>query len=173
VPPKLGKVERANMGRKRFKRNGSKRAGGSFFALPCRVLDSRAYIGLSMYARALLIDLGAQYRGDNNGDLAAPWRLMKARGWRSQDTLHKAKRELLSAGLIVETRLGSRPNRATLYALTFYGIDDCGGKLDLPAKAFPFGQWARSEPALPLVEGTRGRRSGANPNTPGVATVTG
>ena len=64
---------------------------------------------------------------------------MRARGWRSEETLHKAKKELLQAQLIVESRKGGRPNGTTLYALTFFTLDNCGGKLDIRLAGFPYG----------------------------------
>lgn len=105
--------------------------------LPMSVLNSRAYIEATPYAKALLLDLYAQYRGNNNGDLCAAWKLMKQRGWRSEATLHKAKRELLELGLLYETRKGARPNKASLFAVTWLDLDDCQGKLDVTAAAFP------------------------------------
>src|SRR5665647_1409235 len=94
----------------KYKSAKEKRDGGAFLTVPATVLNGAAYIGLSAHARMLLFDLLAQYRGDNNGDLCAPWKLMRPRGWKSEQTLHYAKRELLEAGLICETRKGARPN---------------------------------------------------------------
>ena len=94
----------------------------------------------------LLFDLAAQYRGDNNGDLCAAWKLMHPRGWKSEETLCKAKRDLLEACLIVETRKGARPNKCSLFALTWYALDDCGGKLDISAQSFPRGAYRLKEP---------------------------
>jgi hypothetical protein len=108
------------MARNRHKGN---RIGGPFLALPRDLIDHPAYIGLSAYAKALLIDLGAQYKGDNNGDLACAWKLMRKRGWRSEATLHKAKHELLKGGFIFEARKGRRPNVCGLYALTWPLLD--------------------------------------------------
>jgi len=44
---------------------------GAFARLPIAVLNSCAYVEAGAHARMLLIDLFAQYRGDNNGDLCA------------------------------------------------------------------------------------------------------
>ena len=85
---------------------------------------------LSPRATKLLIDIGLQYRGRNNGDLAAPLSQMKKRGWNSSDQLNKAKRELLLKGMIIVTRQGGL-NKPTLFALTWLPIDDCSGKLDI------------------------------------------
>lgn len=138
------------MARKRFKGASEKRDGGTFVIIPLAVLTSRAYLDASPHARMLLFDLLAQYRGNNNGDLCAAWRLMKPRGWRSPVTLNKAKRELLELGLIVETRKGARPNKASLYALTWHALDECSGKLDLSSKAFPRSAYLKRNTPPPL-----------------------
>ena len=96
------------------------------------------------------MDLVVQYRGDNNGDLCAAWKLMKPRGWRSEATLHKAKRELIELGLIVETRKGWRPNKASLYAVTWLDLDYCGGKLDISQKGFTRGAYRLLDP-MPVM----------------------
>ena len=111
--------------RDRWKEGRDKRERGRFLALPYAVLTSAAYLSLSPHGIKLLIDLGAQYNGSNNGDLSAAWKLMRPRGWRSEETLAKAKKELLRTQLIVETRKGWRPNRASLYAITFFALDHC------------------------------------------------
>lgn len=133
-----------------FKNAKGKRDGGAFVALPMSVLNSRAYLSASPYARMLLLDLSAQLRGNNNGDLAAPWKWMKPRGWRSEATLQKAKKELIHLGLIAETRKGARPNKATLYAVTWHDLGDCGGKLDIMPSAFPRGAY-RLLDAVPAI----------------------
>jgi hypothetical protein len=115
---------------------------GWFFRMPVAVLDSPAYCGLTFKARSLLLDLGAQYRGNNNGDLAAPWSWMKARGWKSKDTLRRALTELLEAGMIEQTRQGGL-HCPSLYAVTWLGINECGGKLDVPATSVQSGLWRR------------------------------
>lgn len=104
----------------RFKGN---RLSGGFLAVPHSVLSAPGFVALSPYAKALLLDLGAQYKGDNNGDLSVAWKLMQPRGWQSQTTLHKAKAELLKAEFIFETRKGQRPNKCSLYAMTWHLLD--------------------------------------------------
>lgn len=134
----------------RAKHGKQDRDGGAFLAVPMSVLNSAAYVGLNAHARMLLWDLAAQYRRDNNGDLCAAWKLMKPRGWKSEDTLHKAKSELLESGLIAETRKGARPNKASLYGLTWFALDHCGGKLDVKPQGFPRGAYRANEP-LPTI----------------------
>jgi predicted DNA-binding transcriptional regulator AlpA len=107
------------------KRKGEhKPIGESFVALPHSVVRCSGYIALTSHAKVLLVDMANMYNGKNNGDLSAAWRLMKPRGWKSQDTLNAAKQELLAAGFLFETRKGGRPNRASLYALTWRSLND-------------------------------------------------
>lgn len=122
---------------KRFKDAKDKRDSGKFFALPDSVLNGAAYLSLSAHARMLLFDLFAQYNGNNNGDLCMAFSLMKARGWRSTHTLQNAKKELLEAQLIFETRKGARPNKTSLYAVTWLALDDIGNKLEFDPRVFP------------------------------------
>ena len=135
-----------NRQRERFK---SRKDTGWFMRIPVEVLDSPGYRALSFKARALLLDLGAQYRGRNNGDLAAPWSWMKARGWKSKDTLRRALLELLASGMIEQTRQGGL-HCPSLFAFTWLPIDDCGDKLDVPATSVPSGLWRRP-PAAALA----------------------
>ena len=104
-------------------RHKGNRVGEGFLALPYSVLNSPLFLTLTPHAVKLLLDVAAQYRGDNNGDLALAWKLMQPRGWRSEATLHKAKRELLDAGFFYETRKGRRPNVCSLFALTWPMLD--------------------------------------------------
>jgi hypothetical protein len=97
----------------------SGRDGSGFVAMPWVVLDSPAYLSLSKHARCLLFDLARQLRADNNGSLLCSRAYMNPRGWKSSDMLTKAKRELLEAGLLHETVVGQRPNKASWYAVTW------------------------------------------------------
>lgn len=151
------------MSRKSFKNGKDKRDGGAFVSVPLSVLNSRAYLTTSAYSRMLLFDLLSQYRGNNNGDLCAAWKLMRPRGWRSESTLDKAKRELLRLELIVETRKGARPNKASLYALTWYALDHCDGKLDMTSQSYPRGAYKLLDP-MPAI-----RVKNASLTTPPVA----
>lgn len=115
------------------------------------VLRSQCFSRLGPHAVKLLMDLLAQYKGDNNGDLCAAWTLMKKRGWRSRDTLSKARRELLEGEWVTVTRQGGR-HVPTLYALTFYAIDECRGKLDIQSTHSPPGNWRKNEPMSPVLQ---------------------
>lgn len=99
------------------------RDGILFVALPYTVLDSPAFLGLSYSARSLLLDLARQFTGNNNGKLVLCDKALEPRGWTSSATVHKAKKELLEAGLICETRKGHKPNKASWFALTWRSLD--------------------------------------------------
>ena len=119
----------------------------SFLGLPHHVLDHDNFRTLSPRATKLVIDIAAQYRGNNNGDLSAPLSLMKKRGWNSSDQLHKAKKELVENDVIRVARQGGL-NRCNLYALTWLPIDECNGKLDIASTTTAPVNW-RNKSASP------------------------
>ena len=124
---------------KRWKQKG-RRDSGSFVMLPHAVLRNPNYARLSYSARSLLFDLLSQYNGKNNGDFSLAPKIMQAKGWRSQGTVHQAKKELLKTGWIICTRQGGR-NMPSLFAVTFQSIDECKGKLDVKETATALGYW--------------------------------
>lgn len=131
------------MPRSRAKATG-RSEGGSYVAMPHAVLRHPNFVNLSPRATKLLMDLCSAYNGRNNGDFATAWTVMKTRGWRSRDQLFKAQQELLEKGFIIKTRQGGR-NRCNLFAITIWAIDDCGGKLEVPATNTPTGEWRRTK----------------------------
>lgn len=118
---------------------------GSFTLLSHRVLECEAYPQLSGKGVKLLVDLCTQYRGSNNGDLGMAWKIMRKRGWRSRDTLDRARKELVDNGFITQTRQGGR-NQCNLYAVTWLAIDDCNGKLDCAPTNVALGYWKDGRP---------------------------
>lgn len=117
----------------------------TFSQLPHHITDSKEYARLTARAVKLLVDLLAQYRGTNNGDLStAPGTDscpgMRSRGWRSHSNLQSAIAELLDAGFVVQTRLGGR-HRPALFALTWLPIHECGGKLEVRPSRGPLNLW--------------------------------
>ena len=116
---------------------------GIFFGLPHKLINTKKYRSLSPHAVKLMVDLGSQYRGFNNGDLCLSWSVMEKYGWRSRSTLFKAKNELLKVEFIINTRQGGR-NRASLFAITWREINDCNGKLDFDPSKFAPGKWLDS-----------------------------
>jgi hypothetical protein len=117
-----------------------RRERGNFLLVPADVANSPNFCRLSMKSKALILDMGARYNGHNNGDLAMPWSWMKLRNWRSKDTLKNAKDELIQYGIIELTRQGGL-HGPSLYAFTWMPINECNGKLDVPASAVPSGKW--------------------------------
>lgn len=107
------------MGRERTK-GGIK---GRFLALPHTVMDAAAFINLSAPATRLLLDIARQYVGTNNGQLLCTLSVLKRRGWSSNDTLIRARRDLESAGFIQQTRLPMMPRRAAWYGITWRPLD--------------------------------------------------
>lgn len=124
--------------------------GHSFVALPHHLLEHPAFLELSGYATKALLLLAAQYKGKNNGDLCATQELAARSGWTSKGSFHRALVELEAAGFIVKTRQGGR-NRCSLYALAWKPIDECGGKLDVPASRVASNEWLHGRKSHPPV----------------------
>lgn len=145
------------------RKNIGRAESGGYFTQPHAVMASPNYRALSAHAVKLLNDLGLQFRGANNGDLSAAWKIMQPRGWRSRDTLGRALAELLHFGMIEKTRQGGL-NHCSLYALTWLAIDECRNKLDVSATRVASGLWKTPQPPIPKRE-----RKNATPNTTGVS----
>ena len=148
----------------RHKKQKSNWGGGGFAALPHRVLASPKFATLSPQATKLLIDLVAQYTGFNNGDLCAAMTVMRARGWRSDGALQRAKQELLQAGFMMVSRKGGR-HRPDLLAVTFYNVNDCLdknglSKLEINPTHAPTNDWLRDTP-VPNIDEARKRKKKA------------
>ena len=126
----------------RRRRNKGRRTGKSVVQMPHDLLDHTVFTSLSARAIKLLLDICAQYKGHNNGDLSATMSLMRARGWSSNDQLFKARDELVAKSLIQVTRQGGL-NRCTLFALTWFPINECGGKLDVAETKVARNEWRK------------------------------
>ncbi|MEA9884740.1 hypothetical protein VDG05_10350 [Xanthomonas campestris pv. raphani] len=111
--------------RQRYK---GRREGGTFTAIPHALQDSANWRQCSGTGIKLLLDIARQYNGRNNGDLSAAMTILKSSGWSSPDTLNNALKELRHYGFLILTRQGGL-NMPSLYALSWLGIDPCGGKL--------------------------------------------
>lgn len=136
------------MALKRQRVKGRKESG-SFIAIPKEILESEQYAQLRPWSVKLMIDLYAQYNGKNNGDFCAAWSIMKKRGWQSKGPLYRAVKELLKTGFIMQTRQGGK-HKASLYAVTFKAIDECGGKLEVNPTPVPPATWKKTE-SLPRM----------------------
>lgn len=128
----------------RIKAKG-RREGGAFVPLPCSVLNHPNFSALSGKALKLLMDMLSQIRfkkdgPNNNGDITATWSILNQRGWRSKETLENAIEELLHYGFIMVTRKGGR-HQCSLYAVTWWAVNECGGKLDVSETRTPPNDW--------------------------------
>jgi hypothetical protein len=102
-----------------------KRAKGRFVGIPFSVLNSERGKSLTAIESKLLLDLGLQYNGNNNGRLSPTYSLMKERNWSSTGTLYKARQGLEHKGFIVTTKIGKKiKGDCTLVAFTWNGIDE-------------------------------------------------
>ena len=128
------------MTKKSYSRSKGRREKGPFSMLPHQVMDSPNYRVLSHRAVRLLTDLCRQYNGRNNGDLCASYSVMKQRGWSSKDQLYKALEELTYYGFLLKARQGGR-HRCSLFALTYFSVDECAGKHDLQPTNTPPSNW--------------------------------
>ena len=131
-----------------MRRNKGRMMTDSFVRIPHHVINHEIVRTLSCRATKLFVDLLAQYRGYNNGDLCAPLSLMKERGWKSSDQLQKAKNELIEKDVITVTRQGGR-NKCSLYAVTWFQIDECNGKLDVASTTTAPVNWKEGLPSPP------------------------
>jgi hypothetical protein len=136
-------------------RSPKDRVAGPFVALPHAVIDSQGYRSLGYAARALLVEIARQYRGDNNGRLLASRAYMLDRGWNSSDVLSRAKADLLKAGLIHETVKGRRPNKASWYACTWWKLDRHPGYDEGGAESFVRGTYGPPVEALKPAKPSR------------------
>ena len=116
-----------------------------FLRLPRPVYDSPNVIMLSPSALKLLIDIGIQYNGGNNGDLQASLNPLRTRGWDSSSTLNRARQELLHYGFIELTRQGGL-GCCSLYAITWESIDGCNGKIQVPSTKVASRLFERTQP---------------------------
>jgi len=156
-----------------FKRQLAKgrREGGPFVPIPCSVLDHENFLALSGKASKLLLDMAAQIRfgkdgPKNNGDITIAWSVMQQRGWRSKETLHNAIDELEYYGFISLTRQGGR-HKCSLYAITWWAVNECGGKLDSGETRVPSNDWKTAkEPRKPAK-----RRSSKSKSVPRLSVI--
>lgn len=118
---------------------------GRFILIPHSVMNHPNYYNLSGNAIKLLAELVKQYNGRNNGKLCAIFSQLKLRGWKSQGTLDRAKKELIKANLIFITKVstfGQSGKSPMYFAVAWQNIDEINGfKMDVeptrkPIRAF-------------------------------------
>ncbi|MFZ5701810.1 MULTISPECIES: hypothetical protein [Pseudomonadota] len=124
------------MGRSRSKPKAPCRAdtrGGQWAGLPWVVIDSPAYQALSLYARAVLVEIVRRMDGFNNGKIAISQREIAARlGTSNFRAIGKAIAELMQHGFLLVSAEGEWAQRkAREYRLTFVSTQK--GHLIIPA----------------------------------------
>ena len=142
-------MSNSNVGRNRYtsgtrrKKLKGRSEQGSFLLIPHHILKSDEFGSLRSWAAKLLIELAKEYKGSNNGDFSATFPTLKKRGWNSPGTLSTALAELQAAGWILKTRQGGR-NCCSLYAVTWWALDDCAGKHDYAAETVARHDWKKN-----------------------------
>ena len=136
-------------GRGNGRKGDSGRDSGGFAAVPWSVLDSPAYARLSHPAKALLMEFARQFVRDNNGRLLCSMAHLGPRGWRSNDVITRAARELVAAGFVHQTVQGQRPNKASWYAVTWRSLDRHPGYDLGAAESFERGSYRKNAPLTP------------------------
>lgn len=156
---------------KKWKNAGDSRDADGFVALPWAVLDSAAYQALGHPAKGLLLEFARQYIRDNNGRLLASAAYLKDRGWRSNDVINRAKKELIDAGFIHETAKGQRPSKASWYAVTWAALDRIPGYDTGAAETFQRGAYRANAPltitSRPTNKAKTMTKTPTNPDTNG------
>lgn len=156
---------------------------GRLVALPRAVAESKAFIGASHRAKAMLWEFAMAHNGSNNGHITmstAPRRedgppgpiRLSERGWTSADAVHLAILELMERGLILQTRQGGLGIGPSRYALTWHRITSFVG-LDIEPRHYHPGVWAlcnlpataRRKPPAKNHEVSSDHRSEPVPNT--------
>jgi hypothetical protein len=112
-----------------------KASGPPFFQLPLHVKRSASYHGLGAVARALLIEVGSRYTGNNNGMISLGAREAAYELRCSLSTASRAFIELDFAGLVRPMKVGEwRGRRAEEYRLMW---KVCNKTRDLPRTNWP------------------------------------
>lgn len=127
------------MARKKSERAPERIAGG-YAGIPHAVLDSAAFTGASLRAKALLFEVMRQHNGQNNGHMQLTLSWLKKRGWRSADQATQAAAELIERQLIVQTRQGGLNIGPNWYALSWHSISNFIG-LDITSREYHPGRW--------------------------------
>ncbi len=98
---------------------------------PDLLYDDPVYIQLSLKAKALLLDMGRQFNGHNNGNLKLNSTYMaKYRGFK-KSTVERARDELLTAKLLEITYQGGLNIGASCYGFTWLPINECKSNIHI------------------------------------------
>lgn len=106
--------------------NRAETAGGGWVGLPHVVVDSLAYRHLSMWARAVLVEIAREFNGYNNGRIGLSFgKLTERLNNSNRRKLSQAIAELVEHGLVaVEAEGEWKPRLAREYRLTFVTSGD-------------------------------------------------
>jgi hypothetical protein len=150
--------------------------GGPWAGIPHAVLKSEAYSKLSLWARAVLIEIVLQMNGYNNGKIAVSQRQLAARLNRSNfKKLSEATAELMQHGFIDIVIEGQwKQQKAREFRLTFVNTGTNGRYIPAPNDYLHWRPSARNRAEPPAAETPRsahaasaGRRiAAANGSTP-------
>jgi len=113
---------------------------GGYSTIPWSVLDSNSFIGASDKAKALLFALMRQHNGENNGHLHLTKKWLYTKGWTCHENNSKARDELITRGLIEQTKWGGLNAGADLFALTWHKITNYVG-LQIEPKGYRLGAY--------------------------------
>lgn len=146
---------------------------GGYGAIPWAVLDSVSFKGASDKAKALLFALMRQHNGNNNGRLHLAKKWLYNQGWTCHENNIKARNELITRSLIVQTKWGGLNMGADWFALTWYDITNYVG-LDIAAKGYSRGAYqlcnlaptARRKPPTKKLARTDNRTSAVPTTVP-------
>lgn len=147
---------------KKLKYWQTERDGDGYLAIPRVVLESPGFRSLNPSAKALLLDIGMQYKRGNNGRLVACGKYLRPLGWNSHDTINRCLNELMGAGLLFRTRRGQRPNKAAWYALTWFKLDH-HPDMDPETADFRRGAYRQGCTIGPLIGPTGGAKFALRP----------
>lgn len=120
---------------------------------------SDSCVSLPNYAVRLLVAIAAQYRGNNNGDLAMTRAIARQFGIYSQEHLVFGLVALMERFLIQKTRQGGKkPFGPTLYAVTWQPIDDLAGKIELLPTTTASNAWSKWKSGPPADQSKKKHR---------------
>lgn len=133
-----------------------------FAGFPFEVLECMNYTRLTVRGKALLLDLRAQFKGSQNGNIVATWtRLSKQDCWNSKETLNYAIQELLHYGFITRVRKGKKiggKHYPSLYALSWEPIDELPRQGIAPTLT-PSHAWHQAKPKWQQPKRKRKRKN--------------
>lgn len=129
---------------RRRRRQQGRQTTEQFARIPTHMLRHAKFLALDPWAKALFLYWAGLYNGSNNGDFSAANNRYREFGFNSPATLQKAKRTLVAQGFAVLTRQGHK-RKCSLYGLTIWSIDECGGKLEYRAERQASYAWNRMD----------------------------